>query len=110
MSTFVIYTNGILLKFYLDFLLSSFNFMLLKPYAVYVCWNTDIHCMDYILFSHSLSTFVAFISCNYKHNVFFLLVNLWEEFQDFQGCPSENYACLNLLAAYEDFSLALFVC
>ena len=33
-----------------------------EPYAVYVYWNIAIHCMDYIVFTHSLSAFVAFIS------------------------------------------------
>lgn len=72
-----------LLKFYFDFLLLSFNFML-EFYAVYVCWNTDIHCMTTFYFPTLLALLLPSSPCNYKHNVLFPREPLRRIPRDFQ--------------------------
>lgn len=97
-------------KVLFDFLFSSFNFMLLSLMQCMSAGTQTFTVWTTFYFPTLLALLLPSSPCNYKHNVLFPCEPLRRIPRDFQVALQKNYACLNLLAAYEDFSLALFVC
>lgn len=89
------YTNGILLKVLFDFLLFSFNFMLLSLIQCMSIGTQTFTVWTTFYFPTLLALLLPSSPCNYKHNVLFPWEPLRKIPRDFQVAVQKNYTCLN---------------